>query len=83
MTDTWEDLWGNPLYKDWKPYPPGGDLIVGRNWFRKMRAVGDLLLEKANKYDDLKELLTTDPQMDYDDVQALRYEVNKILERKP
>ncbi len=81
MTYTWEGLWSNPEYRDKNVYPPGGDLIVDLNWFRKMQAVGDALLVKANKYDDLKELLTTNPQMEYSDVDSLREQVFEILER--
>ena len=56
MTDTWEGLWANPLYTNLGEYPPkSATLIVDRIWLKKMKAVGDILHEKAAHVDSVKE----------------------------
>lgn len=58
--------------------------ITGHDWGRRPRLASFLdevkdYREKAEKYEALKQLLTTSPQMEYDDVIALKYEVDEIL----
>ena len=58
MTYTWEGLWANPLYTNLGEYPPkSATLIVDRIWMKKMKAVGNILHEKAAQMDSVKEFV--------------------------
>lgn len=57
MVDTWDEIWKKPAFKEISvPLPPGrpwvsAKVAVDKEWLKEVKAAGDALREKAEKYD--------------------------------
>jgi len=68
----WDELWKN------NPFTVYTDSRITR-WANRVKRIGDRFIKKADKYDALVRLIQTNPQMNYDDVGAVRSEIDEII----